>query len=399
MSQQLISLSPDLKHLRDNGYEVEIVSGYLVIHHIPYVTSQKNIDFGKIIVQLTVKGGIAQYSGNHVVHFMGEYPCYKDGLAIEGIRHGNPNQILKEGIMMNYSFSNKPSNGYKDHYEQVSRYIDIISAPAISIDSSVTPKTFKVIEEISDNDAFQYTDTNESRANIVHINNKFRGQKIAIIGLGGTGSYILDFISKTPVAEIHLFDGDVFSQHNAFRAPGAPMKVDIDKELPKVEYFYNIYSNIHKKIIPHNGYVTEKNINNLAEMSYIFICIDNDLVKNMLIKYLIQMDKTFFDVGLGVNIVNNDFLIGTIRLTTGAPSQYEHLFKRIPLGNDGGIENEYATNIQIADLNAFNAILAIIKWKKLCGFYQDLTNEYHTVYTINDAELLNEDQEIRTQIC
>jgi hypothetical protein len=34
--------------------------------------------------------------------------------------------------------------------------------------------------------------------------------KIAIIGLGGTGSYVLDLAAKTPVKEIHLFDGDKF---------------------------------------------------------------------------------------------------------------------------------------------------------------------------------------------
>jgi hypothetical protein len=37
-------------------------------------------------------------------------------------------------------------------------------------------------------------------------------------GLGGTGSYILDLVSKTPVNEILLFDSDDFLQHNAFRS-------------------------------------------------------------------------------------------------------------------------------------------------------------------------------------
>ncbi len=54
-------------------------------------------------------------------------------------------------------------------------------------------------------------------------------------------------------------------------------------------------------------------------------------------------------------------------------------------------DNEYATNIQIADLNVLNAVLAVIKWKKLSGFYQDLKQEYHTTYTINTGQLINED--------
>ena len=51
--------------------------------------------------------------------------------------------------------------------------------------------------------------------------------KVAIIGLGGTGSYILDLIAKTPVAEIRIFDADEFLQHNAFRAPSAASLDDL----------------------------------------------------------------------------------------------------------------------------------------------------------------------------
>jgi hypothetical protein len=35
--------------------------------------------------------------------------------------------------------------------------------------------------------------------------------------------------------------------------------------------------------------------------------------------------------------------------------------------------------------------MAVIKWKKFCGFYQDLKREHHTLYTLNDQMLLNED--------
>ena len=31
----------------------------------------------------------------------------------------------------------------------------------------------------------------------------------------------------------------------------------------------------------------------------------------------------------------------------------------------------YARNIQLAELNALCAVMAVIKWKKLCGFYAD----------------------------
>ncbi len=81
---------------------------------------------------------------------------------------------------------------------------------------------------------------------------KISREKVAIVGLGGTGGYLLDYLAKMPVDEIHLFDGDVFSQHNAFRAPGTASKEELDKSPSKVSYFYNQYSKMHKHIIVMN---------------------------------------------------------------------------------------------------------------------------------------------------
>src|SRR5207302_11190786 len=54
------------------------------------------------------------------------------------------------------------------------------------------------------------------------LSERLSQETVSIIGVGGTGSYILDFVAKAPVREIRLFDEDEFLQHNAFRAPGAP---------------------------------------------------------------------------------------------------------------------------------------------------------------------------------
>ena len=71
------------------------------------------------------------------------------------------------------------------------------------------------------------------------------GERVAIVGLGGTGSYVLDFVAKTPVQEIHLFDGDEFLTHNAFRAPGAASLEALRRKPKKVDYLAAIYSNMH----------------------------------------------------------------------------------------------------------------------------------------------------------
>ena len=145
---------------------------------------------------------------------------------------------------------------------------------------------------------------------------------------------------------------------------------------------------MRRGINPYPVNVTEENIELLKGLSYVFICIDSNSARSIIISKLKQYRVTFIDVGLGVNVADEN-LVGTLRITVGTPSKHDHIPNRI--GTEDIDDNEYSTNIQIADLNALNALMAVIKWKKLCGFYQDLKEEHHSTYTINTAQLIHED--------
>ena len=388
MSQQLINHSQDLKRLRDEGYEIEVRGGHLFVHHIPYVESNKTIQYGILVSTLTLKNGTTTATpDNHVIYFIGDNPCNDDGTIITAIQHDNSAKNFG-GIAINRSFSNKPQQGYPNYYEKVKRYADIISAPAKYLDSTVTEKTFKVIPDNANETVFQYIDTNSSRANIDLINSKFNGQKIAIIGLGGTGAYVLDLIAKTPVSEIHVFDGDDFDQHNAFRSPGAASIDDLNKNQRKTEYLSGIYANMHKHIIPHSYYVLKDNIQELDQMSFVFIFVDKNSVRNMIVKYLIRAGIPCIDVGLGVETVD-DKLRGATRVTTVTKAKNDHFSTRV-FAEDSE-NNDYVTNIQIAELNSLNACFAVIKWKKLIGFYVDQECEHNSIFTIGTSKIINDD--------
>ncbi|AEI52164.1 ThiF family adenylyltransferase [Runella slithyformis] len=395
MSQQLISLSPDLKKLRDEGYEICIKGNYLLAGHIPYVNRNKEIMYGTLVSELTlVNNTRTAQPGNHVIHFIGNHPCNKDGTVISAIQHASNTQTLYQEITINHSFSNKPASGYVDYFHKISRYADIISAPAKSLDGNVTEKTFRVIPDVDETSVFRYLDTNTSRANIDRVNSKLKGQRVAIIGLGGTGAYLLDLIAKTPVKEIHLFDGDDFQQHNAFRSPGAAMMELDSPNIKKVDYYTDIYSRMHSHIIPHSFYINDSNLGFLKRCSFVFLSIDNNSARKVIIEYLVREGVPFIDTGLGVNLVD-DSLIGTIRTTVCTPSKNDHIADRIPMVDNDN--NDYSPNIQMAELNAMNAIFAVLKWKKLAGFYQDLEEEHHCTYSINVAQLQNED--LKVSVC
>lgn len=237
---------------------------------------------------------------------------------------------------------------------------------------------------------FKYPDTNSSRAGISALNSKFHGQKIAIIGLGGTGSYILDLVSKTHVAEIHLYDGDEFQVHNAFRSPGAcpAEKFDPTGNLTKVAYHSQNYSHLRNNVIPHPVYIDKSNISKLESYDFVFISVDKNMVRSFITQELLRFKVPFIDVGMGVNQVEGQ-LLGTIRVTAGTVENFEHLKHRI--GSEEFAENQYATNIQIAELNCLNAAFAVLRWKKMIGFYQDVKKEYNNLYFINTGKVLNED--------
>jgi len=298
------------------------------------------------------------------------------------------NQKLYDDIDLNFMFSNKPQNGYDNHYEKVIRYIELITAPAKSIDKNSSAATFKVIECDEEHSIFNYLDTNSSRANINFINDKFKGMRIGIIGLGGTGSYILDLVAKTPVDEILLFDDDEFLLHNAFRAPGAPSIETLNKKMKKVDYFTSLYSNMRKNIVPHRVKIVDENAKLLKDLDFVFISVDSNIARNTIISKLLNFQVPFIDVGLGVEI-KNDTLTAILRATLGTETMHEHLPTRI--GSINGGDDEYSTNIQIADLNAMNALMAVIKWKRYIGFYKDLKEEHNITFTVNTGQMLSDD--------
>ncbi len=393
MSPLQINLSPDLKKLRDEGYELEIRHNYLLINSIPYLNSSKEIKLGTLVSELTIAGQKTGDPKNHIVHFIGEYPCNKDGSTIHQIKHNSITTKLAEGIVTNHSFSNKPKNGYADYYKKMTRYVEIISAPVRSMDSSLTAQTFRIIESGDEDSVFKYPDTNSSRAEIIRISDKLKDQKIGIIGLGGTGSYILDLVAKSPVKEIHLFDGDKFLLHNSFRAPGAASIEEINKTPMKTNYYKEKYSKMHKYIFSHHEYIDSTNVGLISSLNFVFICLDKSKDKKLIVNKLEEFKISFIDVGMGIETVD-DSLIGILRVTASTESQRNHVRNNNRISfTEHNAENEYSQNIQIAELNSLNAALAVIKWKKLCGFYQDLEKEYFCTYSINVNMLLSDEND------
>jgi hypothetical protein len=391
MSRALFSRNPDLKQLRDEGYFVQIKGGFLVMREVPYVNRQREVKMGTLISSLAMTGDLTHPPDTHVVHFDGDYPCKADGTPIQAISHASGNFNLGNGLTAQHAFSSKPAEGYRDYYHKMSTYAAILSGPATTLKPDVNPRTFRFPEEEEEN-VFNYTETASDRVGIGALTELLKPEVVAIIGSGGTGGYTLDLVAKTPVREIRVFDSDEFLQHNAFRAPGAASIEELRDAPKKVDYFKAIYSKMHRNIVAHPVSLDASTVHLLDGITFAFLSMDGGDAKRAVVAKLEALNVPFIDVGMGLELVDGS-LGGILRVTASTPGKRDHVHKgRISFAG-GGPDDIYASNIQVADLNAFNAALAVIKWKKIRGFYRDLEREHHSTYTTDGNMLFNGDVE------
>jgi len=388
MSRLLISRNRELQQLVNEGFEIEIRAGHLLVHAVPYVNSKKEVAYGILVSELTTATpDVLARPSTHQVHFIGEHPCKADGTDLIQIRCQSGEFKLAEGITAQHWFSNKPRRGhYESYYEKVTSYVRVISSQAKAIDSSVDARTFRSREPVEEDSVFLYQDTASSRAGIQRLAARFRHLRVAFVGLGGTGSYALDLVAKTHVVEIHLFDADLLRPHNAFRFPGAISREILDRGISKVRYLSEYYSTMRRGVVPHEVMIHEDNVRDLAGFDYVFLCVDRGDVRQLVLRALANTDVNVIDVGMGLNLSHDQESIwGTCRVTSSTPSTRDIALARIPKADRD--EELYASNIQVADFNCLNAALAVAKWKRMCGFYLDDHGEYETTFSVNLNQL------------
>ena len=390
MSQRLIDHSDDLKQLRSDDYDIEVKRGHLLVKSVPYVNSNREVKRGILVLPLgDLSGDVTRPPSDHTAYFIGEHPCNVDGSIMETIKNNSVRTELAKGITVDHRFSSKPNpeGNYRDFKHKTSAYVAVISGPARKIDPTATAQTCVISESTDEDCPFCYPDTGPTRSGIDAITAKVEGKKIAIVGVGGTGSYVLDLVAKTPVHEIHIWDGDVLANHNAFRSPGAPSLDDLKLRPTKAAYFRDSYLKMHRRVIAHEEFLDDEKVNELRGMDFVFLCLDRGADKQTILERLLEWGVPFIDVAIGVGTVDNK-LRGKVKLTTVTPQKKDHWTKSI-LFTEGAVENDYSKNIQIAELNALNAALAVIKWKKLCGFYLDQETEHRCTYNIDGNCIAN----------
>ncbi|MCZ0953848.1 MAG: ThiF family adenylyltransferase [Rhodospirillaceae bacterium] len=233
---------------------------------------------------------------------------------------------------------------------------------------------------------FKIPNTFEARAALGPVQDRIRDQRVAIIGLGGTGAYLLDLIAKTPVPEIHLLDGDKVGWHTFMRAPGAPTAEEIEavrKSAPiKVKYYDAKYDSLRKGIYAHAMRIESASaiveFTALHPVDFAFVCIDQRMDSDSprqdhVYAGLSEAGIPFIDSGVSITL-EGDAVRGAVTTSYYAAGSEEWKVG-IPNAKVEGDLPGYR-NVQLPEVNALAASLAVTEWRRRTEQFVSESNSF-----------------------
>ena len=247
-------------------------------------------------------------------------------------------------------------------------------------------------------DPFHIPNTFEARAGIAPVQDHIRGDRIAIIGLGGTGAFLLDLIAKTPLSEIHLFDSDCVDWHTLMRAPGVPTADELEQvragSLLKVDYYRSKYPAFRDGIRGHSVRVESPEMfaEFVAEhpIDFAFICIDQlteggSARQDAVYRAVSAADVPFIDSGVSITI--EDCAVRGAVTTTAYAAGSGMWEGAIPNARLHGDAPGYR-NVQLPEVNAAAALFAVMEWRRRTGQYVSEAPSFYQKFLLEKGQVI-----------
>ena len=310
---------------------------------------------------------------------------------------GNPIENCIDGDGKTWS-NISIKRGAPGHPEPDETAHDLLHRYARQIIGAVSQAGYSEPASLVASSLFKIPNTFEARAAIAPVQDRIRGQHIAIIGMGGTGAYLLDLLAKVPV-EIHLLDPDYVEWHNLMRAPGAPAAEEIEqvraRSLRKVDYYHSKYAPLRKGIHPHPVQVESPEMFakfiSAHPIDFAFICIDQltegESVRQDAVYHAVSAAGVPF-IDSGVSITLDD---GTIRgaVTTSFYDSGSKAWKdAIPNARLDGDAPGYR-NVQLPEVNAAAATFAVMEWRRRTGQYASESHSFLHKFRLEKAHIVH----------
>ena len=396
-----IDRSPDLQTLVDYGYALELRGAYLVVKNIPYLCASTGaLGHAALITSLDLTPEQAtRPPGDHTVWWTGDVPYHSDGSSLEGgIACGRweTGRDLGEGLTAYMQWSLKPLKGgkmrsYADYREKIQTYVDEVASYAEARYPGVLEAARAGEDPVTVGETrFNYINTSTYRYGLKGVERPIEDEVVAVIGVGGTGSYLVDILAKTNVKELHLFDDDILEQHSAFRLAGAARIEEIGGTRTKVAWHQQRYAAVRDR----GFFASEVKVhgdatNLLRRFTTVFIAVDDLASRRMIQAQCNALGVFHVSVGLAVEIEgqDNNQLGGMVKVETG--------FIHPPRSDDESpsdpVQPQAYGNVQAAELNMLGAALAIVEWKAKVGVYRSERSRYDSVlYSATTGGILHQ---------
>jgi len=190
------------------------------------------------------------------------------------------------------------------------------------------------------------------------FNTKIQSLRVAIIGLGGTGSPIANLLARTGVGELILIDGDLLDESNLNRVSGFS-KCDIGLNKANIVMRYIKCLGLKNKVVAIPKYINESTeaLDALSTADVIFGCTDDVAGRDLLNQALYYYSQVYIDVGLSGNVDNDQDGNSYLRTQKGRVScilpEYGSCLRCQNVINDQMLSDEQKLkdNPELADLN------------------------------------------------
>lgn len=365
---ELANHNPFLRDLDETGYLIDFVGGYLVIYGLPYLDGQGGLQHGDWACPLGLTSPIIGPPADHQAWWRGSRPHDQQGRELR--LGGGPNPVeVTPDLVMTCSFSYKLMDeqgalrAYQSFEEKVETYIDTIRTPATNAYPEATPLRGIAVNAAAQGSPLRFPDTMSARYHLNDLSALLRGKKVAIVGLGGTGSFILDSVARTHLEQIALFDDDKVHLHTIFRWPGF-IPGAIGKL--KVEALATHYDQWHAGIVPVAERIAADNVIRLRDFDFVFVSIDDGPARLLIVDWLSANNIPFVDCGMGLNR-STVGLSGFVRITGIDREAFDNNRGTVRLPVENAKADEYRKQAQIPELNALNANMAVIRFKQHFG--------------------------------
>jgi len=263
---------------------------------------------------------------------------------------------------------------YEDAWEALNNYVKQVYALFLGSSASIEntaprPYTFDVLGD-------RLPEALEWRGMVAQ-------ERVAIVGLGGVGAWIADFVLKADPQEVHAWDYDRIEPKNILRMPGG-LDPNVWIGRPKAEWFEETYSLIHTNVHGHNVRVLPENVQEvIARTTFAFVAVDNAHDRMMVCDALATARVPF--VVAGLSPVRKDKRVKVSMRIVTAHVGVSSWREAIPQVGQAG-QDDYGS-LELPDVYSMAAGWAIQSWRKMRGQFWQERREECLVYRASEQSL------------